>query len=161
LVFRIDKSPTTGDGSSSAGALHKGSRAGASTKGKPAAEAFYWGSSLVLQTVPTSSLPPKPTLSQSQSQSQPMSQLRFQLSQVSQNSQTPFSQPSHSQSFTPAPRVPATTPGTKAAPAAPEPSLDVTDSILAVLSNNWNRSLDHTAFVDPARTSLLQAWAPR
>lgn len=153
LVFRIDKSPTTGDG-----VLHKGSRAGASAKSKPAAEAFYWGSSLAPRTVPTSSLPPKPPLSQSQTQSQPMSQLRFQLSQVSQNSQTPFAQPS--QSFTPAPRAPATTPGTKA-PVAPEPSLDVTDSMLAVLSNNWNRSLDHTAYVDPAQTSLLQAWAPR
>ena len=133
------------------------------TSAKPKADAFYWGTSLTPVTVPVSvTSETQKGQTQSQSQSQPMSQLRFHLSQFSQASQQPGSQSysmsqdapklmSQSQALTPAARAPAP---------LPEVSLDVTDNILAVLGNQWNRSLEHTAFVDPARSSLVQAFLP-
>jgi hypothetical protein len=38
------------------------------------------------------------------------------------------------------------------------PGLEVTDNMLAVLNNNWNRAAGNTPHVDPAASSLLHLW---
>jgi len=179
LVYRLNRNAGSSAGVESASAAVVGlpprgrapiSKNNNTTSATSKADVFYWGSSLAPVTVPVSVSVTSDTQkthsqfqSQSQSQSQPMSQLRFHLSQFSQPSQQPASQSySMSQSQEP-PRTlsQALTPAARA-PAAPLPevSLDVTDNILAVLGNQWNRSLEHTAFVDPARSSLVQAFLP-
>ena len=174
LVYRLDRKTENSVGIESSSATSTAAVVGLpprsrtpinknnTTSAKPKADVFYWGTSLAPVTVPVA-VTSETQKSQTQTQSQqPMSQLRFHLSQFSQASQQPASQTSlmsqempkplsQSQALTPAARTPAP---------LPEVSLDVTDNILAVLGNQWNRSLEHTAFIDPARSSLVQAFLP-
>jgi hypothetical protein len=85
-----------------------------------------------------------------------LSQMMF-GTQPSQSSTTP-APASQTLSATAAALAQAMGDPTAAAGAIRREDLDVTDNMLAVLNNNWNRAVGNTPWVDPAQFSLLNSW---
>jgi hypothetical protein len=164
LIYRIDhsasrdapraaaKAPMARPGTTAAGA----GKTGAST------EAYYWGGAVraavpgatqetsglhspparstraQFSAVKTPAAAPAPAMSQ---QSLSLSQLMFGSQHVPPTSQKQSQAASQSQALAEDENL----------------GLDVTDNMMAVLNNNWNRAVGNTPFVDTALSSLLQA----
>jgi hypothetical protein len=102
-----------------------------------------------------------PAMSQ---QSVSLSQLMFGTQTQSQTrTQAPATQSQHAPSQTVPGKGATQPPGTakkrqSAAITEAPPGLEVTDNMLAVLNNNWNRAAGNTPHVDPAASSLLHLW---
>lgn len=155
LLYRIPKGGSVGttEGSQK---QPKGRAGAAHSNRSKSAEPFYWGSSLLPATAPPQLSSPQmgaqslsQSISQSISQSQPRTPARPSAQQrgsmsTGLRSHSQAQSQSHSQ-----------VPGTPAQ--SFDGQMDVTDNILAVLNNNWNRAQGQTAHVDPAKTSLLMS----
>lgn len=152
LVYRLPAETAERVGPGSGSAAQKAPQGRRNNKAK-AAEPFQWGSSLLPPTAPSQSMasaaPARVTQSQSMSLSQALAQ-----SQSQPRSPAPASsQQRAAQSTGMRSQEPSQTPAVRTV----EGQIDVTDNILAVLNNNWNRTLNQTAHQDPAKTSLLMS----
>jgi hypothetical protein len=173
LVYRIARSsqPNT---TSSAARLKTGTAEPFYLLGQPMAPAAHESTSVStslqspaaalrtrLQQVPQTASRAVPAISQ---QSVSLSQLMFGTqTQSPSQTQAPVTQSQHASSQTILGKSATQPPGTAkkrqaAALTEPPPGLEVTDNMLAVLNNNWNRAVGNTPHVDPAASSLLHLW---
>jgi hypothetical protein len=172
LVYRILRSPQPNT-TSSTGRLKPGTAEPFYLLGQPMAPAAHESPSVSAslqspatlrtrsQQAPQTASRAVPAMSQ---QSVSLSQLMFGTQTQSQTqTQAPTTQPQHSSSQAIPGKGATQPPGTAkkrhaAALTEAPPGLEVTDSMLAVLNNNWNRAAGNTPHVDPAASSLLHLW---
>jgi hypothetical protein len=172
LVYRLARSPQPNTTSSAAR-----SKAGTAEPfyllGQPMAPAAHESTSVSAslqspaalrtrsQQAPQTASRAVPAMSQ---QSVSLSQLMFGTQPQSQSqTQAPATQSQHAPSQTVPGKGATQPPGTakkrqSAAIMEAPPGLEVTDNMLAVLNNNWNRAAGNTPHVDPAASSLLHLW---
>ena len=153
LLYRI---PTHTTADSSQPSLKSKGRAGTvAGRVKPSTESFYWGGGHPIPTIPTPSSPIVELSAQTPARPGAAGRYAAVFTPAAKSSQyastaartAPFTQTAIK------PRHPTHT------ALEDEEHCDVTDNMLAVLGNNWNRvAVAQAQSVDPVETSLLQSW---